>query len=251
MTKSFKAEVHSKEFLSERHFIVRLVPYTETKRPEPGQFYLIRTGPGYDPFLRRPFSVFNWTEQYIELFVLLKGRGTEQLMRTSTGAVLEVIGPLGRGFGMPSRDIYPLIAGGGMGIAPLFYLAREIAGPKTIIYGGRTSEDLVLKRHIQTIEDAEIRLVTEDGSEGERGTVVDVLKEVMSNVSSPVIYICGPEPMINAIKADEAFLQAEAYLSVEERMACGVGVCLGCAYQTKEGMKRVCMEGPVFRLSEL
>ncbi|RME66259.1 MAG: dihydroorotate dehydrogenase electron transfer subunit [Nitrospirae bacterium] len=251
MTKSFIAEVHSKEFLSERHFILRLVPYIQTRRPEPGQFYLIRTGTGYDPFLRRPFSVFNWSEDLIEFFIMQKGRGTEQLMRTSKGAVLEVLGPLGSGFKLPEERQRPYLCGGGLGIAPLYYLARSIKGPKTIVYGGKTSDDLVLKKHLKMMEDVKLVLATEDGTEGVKGTVLDVLKTEIEEPSSSVVYACGPGPMMKAIKEDVFFAEVETYLSVEERMACGVGVCLGCAYPTKEGMKRVCLEGPVFKLEEI
>lgn len=251
MTKSFIAEVHSKEFLSERHFILRLSPHVQTIRPEPGQFYLLRTGSGYDPFLRRPFSVFNWSEDLIEFFIIQKGRATEQLMRTSSGALLEVLGPLGRGFRLPEQGQMPYLCGGGVGIAPVYFLARNIKGPKTIIYGASTVEDLVLKRQLSEIESAELVLVTEDGTEGMKGTVVDALKTVIRDPASSVIYACGPEPMLEAIKTDPSLSKIDTYISVEERMACGVGVCLGCAYPTKDGMKRVCVEGPVFKIEEI
>ncbi len=172
-------------------------------------------------------------------------------MRTSTGAVLEIIGPMGRGFPVEPGAGTPVLVGGGIGIAPLFYLAAQINGPKIVLYGGRSSEDLVLKRYLKEIDQLDIRLVTEDGSEGQKGTVVDALRQTVKGTTPGMVYICGPGPMIDAIRTEQMFRSLNIYVSVEERMACGVGVCLGCGYQTKEGMKRVCVEGPVFSLDEI
>lgn len=180
-----------------------------------------------------------------------KGRGTEQLLQVSKGMFVDVIGPLGRGFPLPERGQQPVLVGGGIGIAPLYLLAREIDTQKIMLYGGKSRDELIAMEYIKMIGDTELRIFTEDGSEGIKGTVLDGLREVLTDVESPVVYICGPGQMIETLKGLEDLRTDEVYVSVEERMACGIGVCLGCAYPTREGMKRVCIEGPVFKLSEL
>lgn len=226
----------------------------------PGQFVMIRTSEGKDPLLRRPFSIHQADSAgHIQIYFKVVGRGTELLARVRVGEELSVFGPLGRGFGI--GDTAPVcIIGGGLGIAPLLFLAKEVSRRRQaagacatdlIILGGRSQSEV--QPLMADFQELGIRTVaaTDDGSYGHRGFVTDVLKTVELEQGTQV-YACGPEPMMAAIAAYCQQHQLDCQVSVETAMACGMGACLGCNRPVGDGKYvHVCIDGPVFAAEEL
>lgn len=212
----------------------------------PGQFVEI-TVPGL--FLRRPISVCYWSDNELRLLIKNIGKGTGALKNLAPGQKLDIITGLGNGFSVadiPSGTT--CLVGGGIGIAPLYALAKQIlSGCSTlhIILGFRSAADVFYVEEFQALG-CEVTVVTEDGSFGEKGFVTDSLKkrEHLSYVCA-----CGPLPMLKAISNLPQVTDGQ--FSLEARMGCGFGACVGCTIKTASGFKRVCKEGPVFRKDEL
>ena len=209
--------------------------------------------------LPRPISICEALpeEGLIRLVYRIAGRGTARLALYQPGMVLELIGVLGNGY--PIEDGHSLLLGGGIGIPPMLQLAKDLAGrggagQVTAVLGYRDA-DVFLADEMRDTK-AEVYIATEDGSVGTRGNVLDVVRE--KGFRPDVIYACGPVPMLRAVQSYAAEHGIRAYLSLEERMACGVGACLGCVCKTREvdghshvHNARVCTEGPVFEASEV
>ena len=232
----------------------------------PGQFVMIRTSPGTDPLLRRPFSVFEIRREggaALAISVLCKrvGPGTARLYDAASGEVLPVLGPLGKPFhplGPPSEA---WMVAGGVGLAPFAALTevlRDLGTPSRLFYGGRTAADLFYTDWFAS-RGVGLDLATEDGSRGARGFVTAPLAEALRTrpAESPVtLYACGPEPMLKTV-ADLARLHGRpSQLSTERVMGCGMGGCYGCVVRVRdtEGRPhfvRSCLDGPVFRGEEL
>lgn len=207
----------------------------------PGQFYMLRAWQG-DPFLARPISIANIEDNRLVFLYQVKGRGTRIFSQLKTGDRLELLGPLGQGFEIEDQGIdgssrLALVAGG-IGLAPLVYLAKEIPGPLDFYCGFR--EEVYYKDIIESYVD-QVYIATEDGSQGHKGFVTDLLK--VENYQQ--IYGCGPEAMMKKL-VNMAEGQTPVYISAERTMACGIGACLGCSLETQAGLVRVCKEGPVF-----
>ena len=222
--------------------------------PSPGQFYMVGTGRGYDPLLKRAFSLFRRIPGGLQLLYRVRGKGTSLLSSMKEGAVLDLVGPLGNSYPLPRKDQTPVVIGGGIGIASVFSLAEELSGNCHLFYGARMEDELFLAGELGAVYE-NLVLCTDDGSCGIKGTVVDVLRDFMERrsegASAPVIYACGPVPMLKSIAETALSIGVEGYISLEENMACGIGACLGCVVRTKSGYKRVCKEGPVFEVSEV
>lgn len=225
---------------------------------KPGQFYMLRGDWGDDPLLARPISVMDENPSRGLLRFLLKvvGRGTGLLAAMKPGDKLFGLGPLGSAFPEPADGKTPVLVGGGVGVPPLFHLARALSekglDPR-FIEGARSSADLLLIEEFRVLG-VEPVVTTEDGSEGVRGLATEPLGEILSAVDGGVtVYACGPEGMLKAVAS--LCEGVECYLSLEARMGCGYGVCLGCvAPILREGERkylRVCAEGPVFRAEEV
>ena len=223
----------------------------------PGQFVMVEVpASGRDPLLRRPLGYLGRDPEKGRLSLLVQsvGRGTEILSRLDAGGTLGVLGPLGNGWTRPERGPV-LLAAGGIGIAPLFDLAVQLA-PRVetvLIYGARREEDLYLRDELAKLPLA-LLLATDDGSAGFSGTTVDCLPRV----GLPRFarwYACGPRPMLAALQKAAAGTGVPGEISLEERMACGYGACLGCAAAVRgadgPAYKRVCTEGPVFPAGEV
>jgi len=220
----------------------------------PGQFVMVRGAWGADPLLSRPFSVYryrpaNEPDGSIQLLIKREGRGTELLSRMSPGAELFVQGPLGTGFPEIGFEGRLYLAGGGIGVAPMMAAAESLSGEQLkntrMIFGGRGAADV--SGIGDDIDDVgvEALFVTEDGSAGRKGTVVDVLRDEVT--SDDVVFACGPRPMLGAVAKLSAERDCRAFVSHEERMACGIGLCLGCAVPTVSGAYALtCKDGPVF-----
>lgn len=216
----------------------------------PGQFVNVKVEDSPVTFLRRPVSVHDVEQEKGLLYLLVKiaGPGTAKLSRLTAGEKLNIILPLGNSFKLPS-DGRCLLIGGGVGIAPLLHLSKELnrrgMTPEVLI-GIRSQKDIVLQEIFGKY--ATLYYTTEDGSFGEQGypTEHSLLKETFDH-----IFCCGPEPMMKAVAYYAYRKNIDCQVSLENTMACGIGACLCCVADTREGHKCVCTEGPVFNIKDL
>jgi len=252
LSRHFSAEIIDIRHLSKEHFILSVRRPSSVLTPEPGQFFLIRIpGCGGDPLLRRPFSIFDWNEEELRFFIRVAGKGTAILKGSEWGLRLDLVGPLGRGYPELPEEKRPVMVSGGMGIASLFPLIRKEGKRGVLLYGSKTNHELHLLDEIRNTG-IETRTITDDGSSGRKGTVLDLLREAVQSgkMERAVVYGCGPEGMLHNLLRYLKDNTMEGYLSLEERMACGLGACMGCAKEIGGRMLRVCLEGPVFDVSE-
>lgn len=251
MNRHFHAEVAENTHLSDTHNILKVQPKEKFSEPGPGQFYLLKVSNVLDPLLRRPFSILRWDDKSLEFLIMLRGRGTSLIRNMNPGECIDLIGPLGRGFEMPSAEETPLVIAGGVGVASIYPLIERLGEKAHIFYGAARSNGLYLLEDLERLTD-NIHLSTDDGSRGFSGNSVSNLSCFLesSNIAAPVIYACGPEGMMEALIQVMREKGLKGSLSLEERMACGVGACLGCAMKTEDGYKCVCREGPVFSIDE-
>ena len=209
-----------------------------------GQFVDVEV-PGF--YLRRPFSVCDWDDDGLNLIYKVVGEGTARLRTLSAGSQLDLLTGLGNGYDLEPAGRRPLLIGGGAGIPPLYRLARDLIGQGrdvTIILGFNRADELFLTDQFSWLG-ARVLVSTVDGSAGTRGLVTDVLS---SAGESSYFYSCGPEAMLKAV-ARQA--RTPGQFSLEERMGCGFGACMGCTIETRSGLRRVCCDGPVFASEEL
>ena len=219
----------------------------------PGQFINIFSNDG-SKILPRPISICEIDKAQGTLRVVYRvvGKGTEEFSKLQAGDTVEILGPLGNGF--PLEEGKAIVVGGGIGVPPMLELAKELTGDVTAVLGYRTDDLFLGDNFIDAA--AEVIFATDDGSVGVHGTVVDAMKE--NDLKADVIYACGPKPMLKGVAEYADSIGAKCYVSMEERMACGVGACLGCVCQSKEvdnhshvNNKRVCKDGPVFLSTEV
>ncbi|WP_422448802.1 dihydroorotate dehydrogenase electron transfer subunit [Thermoanaerobacterium sp. DL9XJH110] len=236
----------------------------------PGQFLHIRCSDTPSPLLRRPVSIAGVNEEdgTVEIIYRVVGEGTRLMSQKKAGEIIDILGPLGRGFPLPPGAANPVLIGGGVGVAPLLYLARKIAG--TLSGPGRVSAAFIgFSTAAEVFGEEFLRscgfkvfLTTDDGTAGQKGVPTEVFENCIkahempgqsrTHPQSGIIYACGPKPLLAKVKDIAAREKIPAYLSLEERMACGVGACLGCAVKSaREGYKKVCRDGPVFESGEI
>ncbi len=253
-----RVEVYGKPegcMVTEKHLIAPGYCRLSFKTPHlagtayPGQFVMVYMTPGCKHLLPRPFSISarDRDKDEISLLFAVKGQGTKLMAAAEVGSFWRISGPLGRGF--PAVPGGSLLVAGGIGIAPLAFLAASTEKPRTLIYGARTAHQLICPPGLIDLPNLQVIEVTEDGSRGEKGTVADLLPALLPDAA--VLFACGPGPMLRAVKALCIHSCTPAWFSVEEKMACGIGACLGCALQTPKGYSRVCREGPVFTAEEV
>ena len=208
----------------------------------PGQFVNIRVA---GQFLRRPISVCNITDGVLTIIYKVVGVGTEAMSQLPVGTQLDVLTVLGNGYDLSKAGDNPLLVGGGVGVPPMYMLARqlrEMGKNVRVILGFNTKDEVFYEEEFRQLG-CDVTVTTVDGSHGVKGFVTNALDGKQS-----YYYTCGPLPMIKAL------LQAvgtNGEVSMEERMGCGFGACMGCTIQTTQGPKRVCKEGPVFAANEL
>lgn len=216
-----------------------------------GQFLSLYCNEG-SRLLPRPISIceIDKKDKAIRLVYRVAGKGTEEFSALHTGSQVRVVGPLGNGF--PKKELSAFLIGGGIGIPPMLQLAKELNCEKKMILGFRN--ELFLMDEFK--KQGEVYVATEDGSAGTRGNVLDAITE--NGLTADIIYACGPIPMLRALKEYAKERNMECYISMEERMACGIGACLACVCQSTEkdahsnvNNKRVCKEGPVFAAEEV
>ena len=212
----------------------------------PGQFVNVKINDN-KLLLRRPISVYESTDEYLEIIYRVVGEGTKALSENKAGDVLNILGPVGSGFPL-NKGKNVLIVGGGIGVPPLNYLARLLQNDNniTFVLGFRNKDQVILEEELSKY--GKVYVTTDDGSYGYKGNVLQLIDEY--NLEFDVVYACGPSRMLEFL--DKKYQgKKEGYISFEERMACGVGICYGCACRPKKlekGMLRVCKEGPVFEL---
>lgn len=214
----------------------------------PGQFVQVKCG--HSRMLRRPISVCDAEGETLRLVFEVRGDGTEWLSRRKAGAMVDLIGPLGRGFDLSGDKL--LLVGGGIGLPPMLYAAKGCKGETHVVAGFRSADRAMLAEDFEKAAETFV-ITSDDGSIGAHG-FVDVLvrRALEKGKDFTGILACGPKPMLRSVvKAAEEF-GLSVQVSMEERMACGVGACLGCAVQMADGrMKHVCKDGPVFDSREV
>jgi dihydroorotate dehydrogenase electron transfer subunit len=212
--------------------------------PLPGQFFQLRVHDGLDPFLNRPISIASYSHNKVLLIVKVVGKGTEMLSRKNEGDSLVMLGPFGKGIKPKKKK--SLVIAGGIGVAPLYFLAEYLKKMRvtfTFLYGTKTTEDFILKRNIIMLAKESI-FVTEQGFK-KKQTVVSALQEIDLR-DYEVAYACGPKEMF--IELQKLNLSLPIYAFCEDFLGCGCGLCLGCAIKYQGVYKRVCEDGPVFEL---
>ncbi len=221
----------------------------------PGQFVQVKVRPGFEPLLRTPISVHDAQTESGQLDLLYRvvGDSTDLLSQLQPGGLLDLVGPLGRGFSLPPAGHEAWLLAGGIGVAPLFYLARQLRAhgyTTRLFYGVRSAAELV---RLQDFRDLGVSVATctDDGSCGLQGNVLHLIQQAELPAACQ-LYACGPRPMLKAVDDFALLNRLPAEISLEEYMACGIGACLGCACATKSGgFAHVCTDGPVFRGGEL
>lgn len=218
----------------------------------PGQFISLYCREG-SRLLPRPISIceINRQESLLRIVYRVVGKGTEEFSKRNVGDTIDVVGPLGNGF--TQKEGKSILIGGGIGIPPMLELAKSLRGQVSVVLGYR-DHDLFLKEEFEPY--AKVYVSTEDGSVGTKGNVIDAIRE--NNLTADTIYACGPIPMLRGVKAFAAENNIAAQISMEEKMACGIGACLACVCQSKDkdahsnvNNKRVCKDGPVFHAQEI
>ena len=208
----------------------------------PGQFVNLKLE---GCFLRRPISVFDREGDRLTLIYRTVGEGTRKMSSMKPGETIDCLTGLGNGYDLSRAGDHPLLLGGGVGVPPLYWLGKELrARGKEVsaVLGFNSREDVFAEEDFRNIG-CQVTVTTADGSYGRKGFVTDALPEGPS-----YFYACGPEPMLRAVDRTAV---TDGEFSLEERMGCGFGACMGCSCRTKDGYKRICREGPVLRKGEI
>jgi len=230
----------------------------------PGQFVTLKIGERMDPLLRRPFSIHrllreNGTVYGMEILYRVVGNFTGQLTEMKPSETIDLLGPLGHGFSLPAENTTPVLAAGGIGVAPLVFLAESLnaAGVSmkdaAVFLGGRSTADILCIDDFSRLK-MKTQVATEDGSAGEKGLVTAPLEAYLAKHRPGIIYACGPHGMLQAVSALAAGHGIPCEVSIETVMACGLGICMGCAVKTAdhpEGYRHICKDGPVFEASRV
>ena len=256
----FTTAVVNKADLSRRYYLLVLERPEGLAEPEPGMFIHLLPPASGRFFLRRPLSILDCDDSTVSLIVVEKGAGTQCLRRVPVGGAVDFIGPLGNSFPhLPGKRI--LAVGGGVGLAPLYYYrstwgserGEAAGGEYRLLYGARTREDLFLDRFDWRFSD--VGFATDDGTHGFPGNVVELAAKEIERAPFDVVFSCGPSPMLEAAAKLAREKRILHYVSLENRMACGMGACRSCVVLSRDGeteiYKTVCNDGPVFDAESL
>lgn len=254
-----KCKILKKEFLKDDICKMIISSPEMAKEAKPGQFLEIRVVDNIEPLLRRPISIYNADKNKgeVEFIFQIKGKGTDLLAKRNEGELLDVMGPLGHGTFKFEGYKNIAIIGGGIGIFPLHELSKRAkeAGVSSKIYIGFRNKDLVILEDEFKKVCQELILTTDDGSYAKSGFAINFLKEDVKQNKPDCIYACGPLPMLKAVQSLAKEENIPCQISLEERMACGMGVCLGCAVKyvgsDNVNYKHVCKNGPVFNAKDV
>jgi dihydroorotate dehydrogenase electron transfer subunit len=238
-------------------YLFRLEAPEIAKVAKPGQFVMVRCAK--ETILPRPFSVHSVDGTQISLLINVVGKGTGWLSKKKKGDTLDIFGPLGNGFTVNPKSQNLLLVAGGMGIAPLRFLAEWAAGlgkKVTLILGAQSRESLIPVNAPQSLYNKGILsasfqsvTATDDGSEGFKGLATQLIPHYLNNIDQ--IFACGPAAMYKTMSKMPELKGKDVQLSLEIMMGCGMGICYGCTIQTKNGLKQVCKDGPVFSMGEI
>jgi dihydroorotate dehydrogenase electron transfer subunit len=232
------------------NYLVRIKLSQPMTRVVPGQFVMVRL-PSEQVFLRRPFSIYSYRNGIVGILYRVVGKGTDYLSSMTTGEKVMLLGPLGRPFHV-KKDLKTVLVAGGIGIAGINLLWTRLKEKSLLFYGCCKGEETALLRDMEGFSPY---IATEDGSVGFKGLVTDLLSAHLNQLSGKAqIFACGPEGMYREIKTVLEGKGIACQVLVEERMACGLGLCFGCVKKTvdeKEPYKRACLEGPVFDLWQI
>jgi dihydroorotate dehydrogenase electron transfer subunit len=248
-----KAAINSNESRGD-YRLMRIASPELGRAARPGQFVMVKVADGCQPLLRRPLGVHDADGSGIELLFKIAGAGTAVLAAKRPGDAVDLLGPLGKGFsveaGLEGGPAY--LVGGGRGIAPLYFLAKELVsrGAKvTVFYGGRSAADLVVRERF-ALPGVKLLCSTDDGSYGAPGLVTELVAARAGSDRPGMLYACGPDAMLQALQKLVSGLGLRAEFSLESRMGCGIGACWGCVHRIRdehgESWTKVCEEGPVF-----
>jgi len=258
------AMVSSQRETVKGHFLMTAKTPASFRSAIPGQFVMVRLEGGTTPFLSRPFSLYSvysrGDDTFVEIFYKVVGKGTEALSRLQEGDALDILGPLGKGFDVPLSCRKIVLIAGGIGVPPLSFLAQRYGGDnrnmEIICYvGAGSSEALVGLDRLEEICSV-VEISTDDGSRGYHGLVTGLFERDLDPYADDTtrIYSCGPRPMLAGLQVLLKDRSVVCQVSLEERMACGIGACLGCVVRTRgdsSELVRVCKEGPVFDIKNV
>jgi len=264
MMRNEKATVVHNEPVSQGHYRMGLRTRADFSRAVPGQFVMVRTADRLDPLLRRPFSIHRLMTESgrtvgFEVLYRVVGKGTGLLAACKAGDRLEVLGPLGHGFEVPVDIRHPFIVAGGIGVAPLVFLAETIAArladpaDGTVFLGARCDSDLLCRREFLSLG-LKLHLTTDDGSSGDQCLVTHPVEQAIVSGPPDVVYACGPAAMLACLIGIVKHHAIPCQVSLETVMACGMGACLGCAVPESGARRRyrhACTDGPVFEVDSI
>ncbi len=281
------ADVIEQQRLAEGTYRLRLAAPEVARQITPGQFFMVRDPSQTDPLLGRPFALYDvacddsGTPTAVDLAYHVIGKFTSQMSRWTGGERVELWGPLGNGFpsmedavkfsGLGDSEPNLICVGGGIGYTPFLAMAREAVGQRVygdrrstricrsvkLLYGSRTAKYVADLSDFDNIPNLSIEIATDDGSQGHHGFVTDLLIESLATTKHPLVYCCGPEPMMQAVAKICEKQGVPCWLSLESPMACGFGICFSCVVKVKTDdesgwdYRRTCVEGPVFPATQL
>jgi dihydroorotate dehydrogenase electron transfer subunit len=252
------AKVIQNRFVSGITWEIKLEAEPIAKNTKPGQFVMLETHrediTEFDPLNRRPFAVADIEGSVISVYYDVVGRGTKKISEIPEGAYVKVLGPLGGGYFKTECVKKAVVVAGGIGASGVSLLVKRLAEkgiPTVVLYGARSKEFLSMKDWYKKISEKGIKVYfyTDDGSFGKKGFPVQDLDKFAD--PETVIFACGPKPLLRYLKEYSEKRNVKTYLSLDRRMSCGWGVCLGCVVKTDKGFERVCKEGPVFEAKRL
>jgi dihydroorotate dehydrogenase electron transfer subunit len=266
----FQSQVLSNIEVSPSYFRMRMTAPPAVLEATPGQFVMVKVSRAIDPLLRRPFGIYDMGtfvtpytdcghQTFVEIVYKVVGRGTGMLADLHQGDHLDIIAPLGKGFNLGEDEEKKVLVGGGVGLAPLYLLAKELVkGHKVRLFaGGRSKEDVLCITEFERLG-VETYVATDDGTLGDQGLVTQVMmKHLATGSKQKRIYACGPFPMLRAVAGIAEEMQVPCQVSLEAFMACGMGACLGCVIKginhstEMPDFRCVCKDGPVFDSMEL
>lgn len=247
MKKIFDTELISNIEVAENIFRLEISAQELSEIARAGQFVQVKISDEFT--LRRPLGIASAKNGVIKIFYRINGRGTKFLSTKKSGEHLNILGALGNGFNT-EIDGRILLVGGGMGAAPLLSAAEKLSAADILIGGKNSNEVNFWIKEFQPEVD-KIFITTDDGSRGSKGFVTSLLPEVLDYDNFSAIYTCGPEIMMRGVAKIAAENNLPCYVSLERRMACGLGACLSCSIDTASGRKKVCKDGPVFNAKEI
>jgi len=249
-----RVRVLSNERIAEGVGVVTLAAPRCAVSVRAGQFVHLRVADGADTILRRPFSVHRAHNGCIEILYQVLGAGTLRLAEKTAGDTsMDLVGPLGHGWEVPEGAAHALIVTGGLGAAPLGMLAEQLAerGVASVVAMGAPTQSRLVARELYERVARRVEVATDDGSDGVHGYVTQISARLLAEERFDVVYCCGPEAMQRIVVAQAAEHSVACQVSLERLMACGIGACLSCVVSTRAGLKRACVDGPVFDAREV